>query len=143
MKTAKSYAISIWLWGLGLGNLGLMLICPEALIISAIASIIPFTLLVPLIHFLMRQDWQITNKTALLMLYSTFAGYLSTVFTLDMIVHAEGLFPNTLDFSLKSLSDVWKLGLGVIPFIIGVNVGVAFGWQKLAENQEHPNPVTN
>lgn len=135
MKTAKSYAISIWLWGLGLGNLGLMLICPEALIISAVASIIPFALLIPLIHFLMRQNWQITNKTALLMLYSTFAAYLSTVFTLDMIAHAEGIFPNTLDFGLASLSDAWKFALGVVPFIIGVNVGVAFGWRYLEDGE--------
>lgn len=65
------------------------------------------------------------------MLYSTFAAYLSTVFTLDMIAHAEGIFPDVLGFGLASLSGTLKFALGVVPFIIGVNVGVGFGWKYL------------
>ncbi|MEZ4686725.1 MAG: hypothetical protein R3B47_11855 [Bacteroidia bacterium] len=136
MKTATSYTISIWLWGMGLGNMGLMLMYPEALILSALPPFCP--LLVPLIHFLIKQDWQPMNKMALLMLYGTFAAYLSAIFTLNMVSHVEGLIPGSFDFGLDSLSAFWVFGLGVIPFIIGVNVGVGFGWKNLiSPGSEH------
>jgi hypothetical protein len=122
-KTAFTYSLRIWGFGLIIGNLVFYLfsggeLAGLAFIFSLVGSAIPGVFLVGLIYFLLWSETTQKTAVALIMVYCV----ISTI------------LPITVIFIFFGQGVEWSLFVLAIPYIIGLWVGVLSGGVIFKEN---------